>query len=121
MNTVWGTLGETQQYKGHILFMEEDHFLFPNTLLQLRALIKAKQEQPRFARCVSVHAAPADVKSRGETGVRAFVVEKMGNMGYAFNRSVWADIKSGHKVGAGAPSPFQPCPCMRSNPCPSLC
>ncbi|CAI5469496.1 unnamed protein product [Closterium sp. Yama58-4] len=94
-NTVWDGLSETKSFTGHMLFIEEDHLLFPNALAHLTALIRVKNA--RCPECVAVTLAPSNVKSRGENGLRAFVRERMGNVGYAFNRSVWEQIHKSHK------------------------
>ncbi|CAI5984482.1 unnamed protein product [Closterium sp. NIES-65] len=95
-NTVWDSLSETNTFTGHMLFIEEDHLLFPNALAHLTALIHVKNT--RCPECVAVTLAPSNVKSRGENGLRAFVRERMGNVGYAFNRSVWEQIQKSHKL-----------------------
>ncbi|CAI5526794.1 unnamed protein product [Closterium sp. Naga37s-1] len=94
-NTVWDGLSETNTFTGHMLFIEEDHLLFPNALAHLKSLIRVKNA--RCPECVAVTLAPSNVKSRGESGLRAFVRERMGNVGYAFNRSVWKQIHKSHK------------------------
>ncbi|CAI7847491.1 unnamed protein product, partial [Closterium sp. NIES-53] len=94
-NTVWDGLSETNTFTGHMLFIEEDHLLFPNALAHLKSLIRVKNV--RCPECVAVTLAPSNVKSRGESGLRAFVRERMGNVGYAFNRSVWKQIHKSHK------------------------
>ncbi|GJP33017.1 hypothetical protein CLOM_g17590 [Closterium sp. NIES-68] len=94
-NTVWDGLPETESFTGHMLFIEEDHLLFPNALSHLQALIRVKNR--RCSECVGVTLAPSNVRSRGESGLRAFVRERMGNVGYAFNRTVWEQIHQTHK------------------------
>ncbi|CAI5462026.1 unnamed protein product [Closterium sp. Yama58-4] len=139
-NTVWDGLPETKAFNGHMLFIEEDHWLFPNALSHLRALLSAKR-RGRCNECIAVSLAPADVGvvedeeegaverrgmkaaghaerevedwQRGEVGARGlrrsirrsegsvvekrgvlrrkghFTAERLGNVGYSFNRSVW--------------------------------
>ena len=99
MHAVWHRLPETRSFHGHVLFMEEDHLLFPNALLHLSALLQAKEL--RCPACVAVNLAPSDVTSRGEPGMRVLVRERMGNVGYAFNRSVWEKIHAASKVRVG--------------------
>lgn len=89
MNTVWDGLKETKDHSGHILFIEEDHFIFPNAYRNLQRLIELKPE--KCASCYAVNLAPCDVKSRGE-GMASLVAERMGNVGYSFNRTVWKKI-----------------------------
>ncbi|GJP38176.1 hypothetical protein CLOM_g1838 [Closterium sp. NIES-68] len=140
-NTVWDGLPETKSFNGHMLFIEEDHWLFPNALSHLRALLSAKS-RGRCDQCIAASLAPADVgvvedkeggggewremmtasvdtagevedeeggemEDRGvKPAVRAqegsavekggvsrrkrhFTAERLGNVGYSFNRSVW--------------------------------
>lgn len=89
MNTVWDGLKETRDHLGHILFIEEDHFIFPNAYRNLELLIKLKPD--KCPSCYAVNLAPCDVKSRGE-GVPTLIAERMGNVGYSFNRTVWKKI-----------------------------
>lgn len=89
MNTVWDGLKETHQHSGHILFIEEDHFIFPNAYRNLQSLKELKPE--KCPNCYAMNLAPCDVKSRGE-GTETLVAERMGNVGYAFNRTVWRKI-----------------------------
>eukprot|EP00897_Mesotaenium_endlicherianum_P009209 jgi/Mesen1/8316/ME000457S07513 len=102
MNTVWDGLPETRGFRGHLLFLEEDHFLFPNALRTAQRL--AALQPVLCPACVAVALAPSDVSSAGEReqqqqlqqdkeeeegGKESFVVERLGNVGYAFNRSTW--------------------------------
>ncbi|KAM7503777.1 hypothetical protein LguiB_002681 [Lonicera macranthoides] len=89
MNTVWDGLEETSKHSGHVLFIEEDHFIFPNAYKNLQLLIDLKPE--KCPNCYAVNLAPCDVKSRGE-GWESLIAERMGNVGYAFNRTVWRKI-----------------------------
>ncbi|CAH9137073.1 unnamed protein product [Cuscuta epithymum] len=89
MNTVWDGLKETHNHVGHVLFIEEDHFIFPNAYRNLQLLAKLKAM--KCPECYAVNLAPLDVKSRGE-GWEILVAERMGNVGYAFNRTVWKKI-----------------------------
>lgn len=89
MNTVWDGLKEMQGMSGHILFIEEDHFILPNAYRNLQLLVTLKPK--RCPGCYSVNLAPSDVKSRGE-GNNFLVAERMGNIGYAFNRTIWTKI-----------------------------
>lgn len=89
MNTVWDGLAETKGFNGHIMFIEEDHYLLPNAYRNMQMLVTLKQE--KCPHCIAANAAPLDVKSRGE-GFRKLVAEKVGNVGYAFNRTVWERI-----------------------------
>ncbi|XP_022969101.1 alpha-1,6-mannosyl-glycoprotein 2-beta-N-acetylglucosaminyltransferase [Cucurbita maxima] len=89
MNTVWDGLEETRGLSGHILFIEEDHFILPNAYRNLQLLVTLKPK--KCPECHAVNLAPSDVKSRGE-GNNFLVAERMGNIGYAFNRSVWKKI-----------------------------
>ncbi|KAF8409730.1 hypothetical protein HHK36_005809 [Tetracentron sinense] len=89
MNTVWDGLEETRRHSGHILFIEEDHFIFPNAYrnIQLLAALKPK----KCLDCYAANLAPSDVHSKGE-GWERLIAEKIGNVGYAFNRTVWRKI-----------------------------
>ncbi|KAL5700006.1 alpha-1,6-mannosyl-glycoprotein 2-beta-N-acetylglucosaminyltransferase [Ranunculus cassubicifolius] len=91
MNTVWDGLQETMKLSGHILFIEEDHFIFPNAYRNIQLLASLKPE--KCPDCYAVNLAPSDVKSRGE-GWDSLIAEKIGNVGYAFNRTVWSKIHS---------------------------
>ncbi|KAL0383569.1 UNVERIFIED_CONTAM: Alpha-1,6-mannosyl-glycoprotein 2-beta-N-acetylglucosaminyltransferase [Sesamum calycinum] len=86
MNTVWDGLKETRQHSGHILFIEEDHFIYPNAYRNLQSLTELKPK--KCPECYAANLAPSDVKSKGE-GWEALVAERIGNVGYAFNRTVW--------------------------------
>lgn len=62
MNTVWDGLEETKDFDGHIMFIEEDHYLLPNAYRNIQTLVKLKQEKCPY--CIAVNAAPLDVTSR---------------------------------------------------------
>lgn len=89
MNTVWDGLKETHGHSGHILFIEEDHFILPNAYRNLQLLTKLKPK--KCPDCYAANLAPCDVKSRGE-GWDSLIAERMGNIGYTFNRTVWRKI-----------------------------
>lgn len=89
MNAVWDGLAETKGHSGHILFIEEDHFIYPNAYRNIQLLAKLKPS--KCPDCYAVNLAPSDVKSKGE-GWKSLIVEKIGNVGYAFNRTVWRKI-----------------------------
>ncbi|EYU20731.1 hypothetical protein MIMGU_mgv1a026909mg, partial [Erythranthe guttata] len=89
MNTVWDGLKETSNHFGHILFIEEDHFIFPNAYRNIQLLTEMKPK--KCPHCYAANLAPSDVKSRGE-GWESLIAERMGNVGYAFNRTVWKKI-----------------------------
>ncbi|CAM8988976.1 unnamed protein product [Rhodiola kirilowii] len=89
MNTVWDGLKETRHQSGHILFIEEDHFIFPNAYRNLQVLADVKSS--KCPECYAINLAPSDVTSKGEGG-DSLIAERMGNVGYAFNRSVWNKI-----------------------------
>ena len=89
MNTVWDGLKETREHSGHILFIEEDHFIFPNAYRNIQVLTALKPQ--KCPKCYAANLAPCDVKSRGE-GWESLIAERMGNVGYAFNRTVWRKI-----------------------------
>lgn len=89
MNTVWDGLEETKGFSGHILFIEEDHFIYPNAyrIIQLLTVLKPQ----KCAECYAANLAPSDVNSKGERW-QSLIAEKMGNIGYTFNRTVWRKI-----------------------------
>ncbi|XP_065874390.1 alpha-1,6-mannosyl-glycoprotein 2-beta-N-acetylglucosaminyltransferase [Euphorbia lathyris] len=89
MNTVWDGLEETKELSGHILFIEEDHFIFPNAYRNLQILTSLKPL--KCPDCYAANLAPSDVNSRGEN-FASLVAERMGNVGYSFNRTVWRKI-----------------------------
>ncbi|XP_027081471.2 alpha-1,6-mannosyl-glycoprotein 2-beta-N-acetylglucosaminyltransferase-like [Coffea arabica] len=89
MNTVWDGLKETRQHLGHILFIEEDHFIYPNAYRNLQLLTELKPV--KCPDCYAANLAPCDVKAKGE-GWESLIAERMGNIGYAFNRTVWKKI-----------------------------
>ncbi|XP_017627700.1 alpha-1,6-mannosyl-glycoprotein 2-beta-N-acetylglucosaminyltransferase-like [Gossypium arboreum] len=89
MNTVWDGLKETRGHDGHILFIEEDHFIYPNAYRNLQLLVSLKPN--KCPDCYAANLAPCDVNLRGE-GWNSLVAERMGNVGYAFNRTVWRKI-----------------------------
>ncbi|XP_015900781.3 alpha-1,6-mannosyl-glycoprotein 2-beta-N-acetylglucosaminyltransferase isoform X2 [Ziziphus jujuba] len=89
MNTVWDGLQETREDSNHILFIEEDHFIYPNAYRNLQMLTALKPK--KCPDCYAANLAPCDVNSRGE-GWDSLVAERMGNVGYAFNRTVWRKI-----------------------------
>ncbi|XP_078437160.1 beta-1,2-N-acetylglucosaminyltransferase II [Wolffia australiana] len=91
MNTVWDGLRETKEFNGHILFIEEDHFILPNAYRSIELLIKLKSR--KCPECCAANLAPSDVTSKGEGGER-LIAEKIGNVGYAFNRTIWRRIHS---------------------------
>ncbi|KAG6399537.1 hypothetical protein SASPL_141018 [Salvia splendens] len=89
MNTVWDGLEETRHHSGHILFIEEDDFIFPNAYRNLQLLVKLKPK--KCPDCYAANLAPSEVKSKGE-GWGSLITERMGNVGYSFNRTVWRMI-----------------------------
>jgi alpha-1,6-mannosyl-glycoprotein beta-1,2-N-acetylglucosaminyltransferase len=89
MNTVWDGLNETRAHSGHILFIEEDHFIFPNAYRNLQILTTLKPM--KCPDCYAANLAPSDVKSRAEEW-ESLIAERMGNIGYTFNRTVWRKI-----------------------------
>jgi alpha-1,6-mannosyl-glycoprotein beta-1,2-N-acetylglucosaminyltransferase len=89
MNTVWDGLDETRGHPGHVLFIEEDHFIFPNAYRNIQILTALKPL--KCPDCYAANLAPSDVKSRGEEW-DSLIAEKMGNVGYSFNRTVWRQI-----------------------------
>jgi alpha-1,6-mannosyl-glycoprotein beta-1,2-N-acetylglucosaminyltransferase len=89
MNTVWDGLQETKAHNGHIMFIEEDHYLLPNAYRNIQTLARVKNEKCPL--CIAVNAAPLDVKSRGEE-INKLIMEKPGNVGYTWNRTVWEAI-----------------------------
>ncbi|KAL2610359.1 hypothetical protein R1flu_028932 [Riccia fluitans] len=91
MNTVWDGLAETRNRDGNILFIEEDHFVLRNAY---RSIVRLRDmKNSKCPECVAVSLAPVDVNSRGE-GYEALIVEKIGNVGYSFNRTVFNLIHS---------------------------
>ncbi|KAK9091866.1 hypothetical protein Syun_026777 [Stephania yunnanensis] len=91
MNTVWDGLSETRGHAGHILFIEEDHFIFPNAYRNIQLLVELKSK--KCHECYAANLAPSDVKAKGEGG-EILIAEKIGNVGYAFNRTVWNKFHS---------------------------
>ncbi|CAN6707958.1 unnamed protein product [Malus baccata var. baccata] len=89
MNTVWDGLKETKDHNGHILFIEEDHFIYPNAYRNLQILTELKPQ--KCPHCYAANLAPCDVNARGE-GWDSLIAERMGNVGYTFNRTVWRKI-----------------------------
>ncbi|CAI0383495.1 unnamed protein product [Linum tenue] len=89
MNMVWDGMKETKGHSGHILFIEEDHFIFPNAYLNLKVLADLKPV--KCPDCYAANLAPSDVNSRGENW-NSLIAERMGNVGYSFNRTVWEKI-----------------------------
>eukprot|EP00850_Spirogloea_muscicola_P009771 SM000055S18305 [mRNA] locus=s55:677559:679460:- [translate_table: standard] len=88
MNTVWECLSEMRGFSGHILFVEEDHYLYPNAYRTVQALVVMKAVHCR--ECWAVNLAPSRPGFAGELDERrGAVAEKMGFMGYAFNRTMW--------------------------------
>ncbi|CAI5473908.1 unnamed protein product, partial [Closterium sp. Yama58-4] len=104
MNAVWGGVEETRGFKGHVVWVEEDHLLFPNALRHLRALLHAKQA--RCPHCIAANLAPSDVESIQDDEPGVLTAERMGNVGYAFNRSVWELIHAQAKSGAWCTTPW---------------
>ncbi|PQQ20751.1 alpha-1 6-mannosyl-glycoprotein 2-beta-N-acetylglucosaminyltransferase [Prunus yedoensis var. nudiflora] len=89
MNTVWDGLKETKDHSGHILFIEEDHYIYPNAYRNLQILTELKPQ--KCPHCYAANLAPCDVNARGE-GWDSLIAERMGNVGYTFNRTVWRKI-----------------------------
>ncbi|KAM1059585.1 hypothetical protein TB2_023853 [Malus domestica] len=89
MNTVWDGLKETKDHNGHILFIEEDHYIYPNAYRNLQILTELKPQ--KCPHCYAANLAPCDVNARGE-GWDSLIAERMGNVGYTFNRTVWRKI-----------------------------
>ncbi|GJP73733.1 hypothetical protein CLOP_g13889 [Closterium sp. NIES-67] len=93
MNAVWGGgVAEARGFGGHVVWVEEDHLLFPNALRHLRALLRAKAA--RCPHCIAANLAPSNVNTVQDDEPGVFKAERMGNVGYAFNRSVWELIRA---------------------------
>eukprot|EP00897_Mesotaenium_endlicherianum_P010810 jgi/Mesen1/9758/ME000007S09817 len=107
MNTVWDGLPETRGFRGHVMFVEEDHFLFPNALRTAQRLVALKRTL--CPECVAVHLAPMFDGHR-EMRWNALVVERMSNIGYTFNRSVWEHLREASEVRRPASQPPLPPP-----------
>jgi len=45
MNTVWDGMEETRDFDGHILFIEEDNYIFPNAYRNTRLLVDLKPKK----------------------------------------------------------------------------
>lgn len=86
MNTIWDGLTELNGFNGHIMFIEEDHYVLPNAYRNIQILVNLKEKKCPY--CIAVNAAPLDVTSRGE-GSRKLYAETVGHVGYTFNRTVW--------------------------------
>lgn len=85
MNTVWDSLEVTHGFEGHILFLEEDNYVFPNALENFKKLSELK---PLVCPdCLGINLAPKEMKDIGEG--QSLVIEALGNVAYGFNRSVW--------------------------------
>uniref|UniRef100_A0A0D6R255 Alpha-1,6-mannosyl-glycoprotein 2-beta-N-acetylglucosaminyltransferase n=1 Tax=Araucaria cunninghamii TaxID=56994 RepID=A0A0D6R255_ARACU len=91
MNWVWDGMEETRRHTGHILFIEEDHFILPNAYRNIQILSSLKQN--KCAYCYAANLAPSDVSYKGEE-TENLIAEKIGNIGYTFNRTVWRKIHS---------------------------
>lgn len=89
MNTVWDGLRETRGFHDHILFIEEDHYLFPNAYRNIQTLSALKA--CNCPACFMANLAPADVGFKGER-TQSLIGDKIGNVGYAFNRTIWRKI-----------------------------
>ncbi|XP_068336078.1 alpha-1,6-mannosyl-glycoprotein 2-beta-N-acetylglucosaminyltransferase-like [Pyrus communis] len=89
MNTVWDGLKETKNHNGHILFIEEDHYIYPNAYRNLQILTELKPH--KCPHCYAANLAPCNVNAKGE-GWDSLIAERMGNVGYTFNRTVWRKI-----------------------------
>ncbi|GAQ81282.1 N-acetylglucosaminyltransferase II [Klebsormidium nitens] len=93
MNQVWDEMEEFQNFDGHICFLEEDHLVVPNAYRTLQVLIAVKNA--RCPDCVAVSLSTGHrAHSPGVLGGEHFVADRMSNMGYAFNRTVWRRIKA---------------------------
>ena len=99
MNTVWDGLEETRAYDGHVLWLDDDFYVFPNALLHLDALIAAKAAG-KCPDCSFVSLGP-DVRTSAtaaDEDTRWFVVEKRSNDGMAYNRTIWNEFYKARKV-----------------------
>ena len=99
MNTVWDGLPETKRFEGHMLFVEEDHYLMPNALTTMTALLSLKNRV--CPKCSFANLAASNVKVHINQGMEGPVVEQMSNIGYAFNRSVWETFHKSTQVRLG--------------------
>ncbi|KAJ7552927.1 hypothetical protein O6H91_06G077200 [Diphasiastrum complanatum] len=94
MNTLWDGLVETRNYDRHMVFIEEDHYLFPNAYRNIQTLCRIKSK--KCTDCWTANLAPYDVNAKGER-TQNLIQEKMGNIGYAVNRTVWRKIHGSAK------------------------
>ncbi|KAL2474471.1 beta-1 [Abeliophyllum distichum] len=84
--------GNPDQYGNHrspkIVSLKHHWWWMMNTCMGW-LLTKLKPE--KCPSCYAANLAPSDVKSRGE-GWDSLIAERMGNVGYSFNRTVWRKI-----------------------------
>ena len=65
MNTAWDGLEETSDLNGHILFMQEDHHIFPNAYQNTQLFVGLKPN--KCPKCYAINLAPSNVKE-GKVG-----------------------------------------------------
>ena len=97
MNTVWDALPEIRGFDGHIMFLEDDHFLFPNALQQLLLLIEAKNTL--CSQCSFVALGPKDRHPQWGRNPE-LLVDARANEGMIFNRSVWNSLRGDSRVSS---------------------
>lgn len=94
-NKVFNGLNITRNYTGLVLFLEEDHYVAPDFIYMLQYLQKAQQSSCHFCSVLSLGTYlknanfPADFN---KVEVTHWVSSKH-NMGMAFTRSVWNELK----------------------------
>jgi alpha-1,6-mannosyl-glycoprotein beta-1,2-N-acetylglucosaminyltransferase len=96
VNMVFDGMRETENFTGHVMFLEEDHYLSPDFLYMTEKLIALKEEQCDDCDFVNLGMytnvrSPATLAHRVSVGVWN---AGKNNMGFGMSRKTWELIKS---------------------------
>ncbi|KAB7495049.1 Alpha-1,6-mannosyl-glycoprotein 2-beta-N-acetylglucosaminyltransferase, partial [Armadillidium nasatum] len=90
---IFDKIRELQEFRGYVLFLEEDHYVFPDILHILKLLVveSRKLQEPVNVFCLGNYQGQL-AKDSTVTYLRKWFVSGF-NMGFAFNRDIYKDIK----------------------------
>ncbi|XKL59792.1 hypothetical protein PGB90_000808 [Kerria lacca] len=95
-NRVFDELNATKNYAGLIVFFEEDHFVAPDFIHMLRLMEHARQSYCPNCNILSLgsYIKTVDFAANSKKAEITQWVSSKHNMGIAFNRFVWEELKS---------------------------
>ncbi|KAK7572144.1 hypothetical protein V9T40_014616 [Parthenolecanium corni] len=95
-NRIFDQLDVTRNHNGLIIFFEEDHYVAPDFIHMLQLMDRARQSHCPNCRVLSLGTYLKTVDFARDTKKAEITqwISSKHNMGIAFNRSVWEELKS---------------------------